>query len=370
METDTFKNCSGFTDEQITAVALARSITAGICGAILLLVLVVLVILAIRPKSRDRVCGSVKKRLTIWLTAVTVLAELFQSLSLIYYFNPHNMAFCVADGFLTQYFGFVQLLFTLWLILKFFFKVSKATKSNVHVTIDEEAMCCGYKKKMVLEVGLCFVTFIVSLLTAIPFAYSVYGPIGPWCWIRSLEAQEGCSDDTVGHIIQLVIWNVPYGLVIILILVLFIAALSLLRRVKKTCKLGVINSIVIFVFLVITFTMCILELGTCDVSLVEYVYAAWIVYAVSTPLGQLAIPLALLVAVYLPLLCKRHKGRKSRGPQTDIVTSPDSDRNSQPSDTVFVPKHEPTDTTWQSPYSDKTEEERGERTPLFDDYEK
>ena len=77
METDSFKNCSGFTDEQIMAVALARGITAGFCGAILLLVLVVLVILAIWPRSRDRMCKSVDKRLTIWLTAVTVLAELF-----------------------------------------------------------------------------------------------------------------------------------------------------------------------------------------------------------------------------------------------------------------------------------------------------
>ena len=368
METDNFKNCSNFTDDQIKNVALARSITASVCGAILLLVLVVLVILAIRPKSRDRVCGSFKKRLAIGLTAVTVLAELFQSLSLVYYFNPHNMAFCVADGFLTQYFGFVQLLFTLWVVLKFFFKVSKATTSNLKITIDEDSRCCGYKKKVLLEVGLCFVTFIISLLTAIPFIFSVYGPIGPWCWIRSLEAQENCSDHTVGHIIQLVVWNVPYGLVVVLILVLFIAALSLLRRVKKPWSLGVVNSIVIFVFLIITFTMCILELATCDVSLVEYVYVAWIVYAVSTPLGQLAIPLDLLVAVYLPLLCKHHCKAISKGPQTDIPTTPKSNRDPQPSDTVFVPKHESTDTTWQSPH--KTEEERGETRALLDDSEK
>ena len=115
METNTFKNCSGFTDEQMTAVSCARGITAGVCGGILLyiLVLVVLVILAILPQSRDRVCGSVLKRLTIWLTAVTVLAELFQSLNLRYHFNPSDVAFCKADGFLTQYFGSVQLFFAL-----------------------------------------------------------------------------------------------------------------------------------------------------------------------------------------------------------------------------------------------------------------
>ena len=304
METDNFKNCSNFTEEEIKEVALARGVTASICGAILLLVFVVLVILAIWPKSRDRVSGYVKTRLTIWLTGVTVLAELFQSLSLAYYFEPHNMAFCQADGFLTQYFGSVQLLFTLWISLTLFFEVCKASQNQQDINIDEDPRCCGCKKKTLLEVGLCFVIFIVSLLTAIPFAFGIYGPIGPWCWIRSLEPNKGCSDHTVGHIIQLVIWNVPYGVVIILILVLFIAALCLLRYIIKTCKLEVINSVVIFVFLVITFAMCILELATCDVSLAEYIYAAWIVYALSTPLGQLAIPLALLVAVHLPLSCE------------------------------------------------------------------
>ena len=113
MEVETFKNCSGFTDEQITAVALVRGITAGICGVVLLIVFVVLTILAILRKTRARVYGTVVKRLTTWLTANTVLYELTLALSLVYYFNPSNMAFCKADGFLTQYFGSVQLLFTL-----------------------------------------------------------------------------------------------------------------------------------------------------------------------------------------------------------------------------------------------------------------
>lgn len=181
METDSFKNCSGFTDEQIMAVALASGITAGFCGAILLLVLVTLLILAIRPRSRDRMCKSVDKRLTIWLTAVTVLAELFLALSLVYYFNPSNMAFCKADGFLTQYFGFVQLLFTLWISLTLFFEVCKAMCALKLDCMDKT--CCGCKIKIALEVGLYFAMFIVPAIMAIPFTTDSYGPIGPWCWI-------------------------------------------------------------------------------------------------------------------------------------------------------------------------------------------
>ena len=376
MERDTFKNCSGFTDEQVTAVALVRGITAGVCGGILLLVLVVLVILAIRPKSRDRMCGSVKKRLTIWLTAVTALAELFLALSLVYYFNPSNVAFCKADGFLTQYFGSVQLLFTLWISLTLFFEVCEAMCGLKAKCTDK--ICCGCNIKIPLEIGLYFAMFIVPVITAIPFVTDLYGSIGPWCWIRS--SKENCDEHTAGRTAQIVLWNVPFGLVALLTLVLVIAALCLLCCSFKKCKLklGVINSIVILVFLVITFAMCILEVATCDVSLDHYDYGTWVVFTVSAPLGQLAIPLALLVAVHLPLSCKNHKccTRKrhhSRRPPTEIATTPvSSDSDIKPSETEFYPEHEPTDiaTTWQSPHSDRTEEERGETIALFDDYEK
>ena len=112
MEAEIFENCSGFTEGQITAVAFARGSTATICCVILLIVLVVLTILTARQKSRLRVSGTIVKRLTIWLTAVTVLYELILALNRRYYFDPSDVAFCVADGFLIQYVGSVQFLFT------------------------------------------------------------------------------------------------------------------------------------------------------------------------------------------------------------------------------------------------------------------
>ena len=380
METDSFKNCSGFTDDQIMAVALVRGVTAGVCGAILLLVLVVLLILAIRPKSRDRMSGSVDKRLTIWLTAVTVLAELFLALSLVYYFNPSNVAFCQADGFLTQYFGSVQLLFTLWISLTLFFEVCKASCALKLECMDKT--CCGCKIKIPFEVGLYFAMFIVPAIMAIPFTTDSYGPIGPWCWIRS--SKENCNEHTAGRTAQIVLWNVPFGLVALLTIALIITALCLLCCLFKKCKpkLGVINSIVILTFLFITLAMCILEVATCDVSIDHYDYGTWVVFTVSAPLGQLAIPLALLVAVHLPLSCKDRKcstckgcrkGNRKRFP-SEIPTTPKSDRCSQDSETRFVPEHEPTDiachTAWQSPHSDQIEEERGESIALMDEHEK
>ena len=338
-------------------VVFARSIIAGICGGILLLVLVVLVILAIWPNSRDRVCGSVKKRLTIWLTGVTILAEVFQSLILVYYFNTmdlpipdsRNKAFCQADGFLTQYFGTVQLLFTLWVSLTFFFEVCEATQRPRCVNIDEDSRCCGCKKKMVLEVGLCFVMIAIPLINAILFIPDSNGSIGPWCWIQSLK--ENCSKDiSVPHTLQKVLWNVPYGLVALLTLVLFIVALCLLRRTTRRCNLGLTNSIAIFVFLILTNAMCILELTTCITLKFRCHHDTWLAYAVSAPLGQMGIPLALLVAVHLPLFCKRRRGQRER--RNEAATVHDSSNTDVPSNTEWYP-----------PHSEQAEQE--ERTPIL-----
>ena len=370
METN---NSSSFTEEEIKVVALVRGVIASICGGTLLLVLVVLVILAICPKSRDRVSGSVKKRLTIWLTAVTVLAELFLVLSLVYYHDPnicnmphnktHIVAFCVADGILVKYFGFVQLLFTLWIILTFLFEVCEATlnpRCIQNLNIDEDSRCCGCKKKILLEVGLCFVVFIVSLLTAIPFINNSGYSIEPWYWNQTLK--KNCSIRTENYdlkiTLQIGVWNVPYGFVALLTPVFFITALCLLRCTTRKCKLGLINSIVIFAFLVTTFTMCILELAACVYLQVDRcAYVIWLAHAVSTPLGQLAIPLALLVAVQLPLFCKRHKRRKRRRGQrarrNETATVHDSSNTDVPSNTEWYP-----------PHSEQAESEQ-ERTPIL-----
>ena len=76
METESFLfiNCSGFTDKQFTDVGQARHTTAAVCCAISFIVLLVLVILAIFRKLK--LCETVAKRLTIWLTAATVPYQL------------------------------------------------------------------------------------------------------------------------------------------------------------------------------------------------------------------------------------------------------------------------------------------------------
>ena len=69
----TFKKCSNLTDEQIEVIALVGDVSAAVCCAILSTVLVVFVILAILPKTRKRLFGTVVKRLSFVLIAVMAL---------------------------------------------------------------------------------------------------------------------------------------------------------------------------------------------------------------------------------------------------------------------------------------------------------
>ena len=94
--------------------------------------------------------------------------------------------------------------------------------------------------------------------------------------------------------------------------------------------------------------MCIVEVATRNSSIHDYDYDTWVVYTVSAPLGQLAIPVALLVAVQLPLSCK-HCKRESQNQEN--ATAQISSYTAIPSVTEWEPPH------------DQTEEEM--KTPLF-----
>ena len=252
MEAKIFKNCSGFTDEEITEVANLRCGLASVSCIILFVVFGVLVILAILNKSnkvgRPKVCDDVQKRLLVWLIAVSALYELFLALGIVNYFNPGSEAFCEADGLLNQYLGSVQLLFTLGISFIIFFKT--ICKSNT----EEEEGCCGALRKCccsecccggcccgvkIGEVVFWPVVFIVCLIDLIPFNKNSYGPAGPWCWIRNIE--EDCTENTAGLDEQIVLWTVPFGLVALAILVLVITVLCLLCY--ASCKYGICRGI-------------------------------------------------------------------------------------------------------------------------------
>ena len=94
--TDTFKNCYNYTDEESKAIALARGVSAAVCCGILSVVLVALVILAVLPKSRKRLCGTLMKRLTFGTIAMSVAYQLNLALQLVHYYYRDN-GYCKVD---------------------------------------------------------------------------------------------------------------------------------------------------------------------------------------------------------------------------------------------------------------------------------
>ena len=113
---DNFRNCSNFTIEQTDVITLARGVSAAVCCAILSTVLVVIVILAILPKTRNRVCGTVVKRLSFGLIAISVIQKLNYALQLVNYYH-HDEEYCKVNGFFNQYFETVELLLVLGISL-------------------------------------------------------------------------------------------------------------------------------------------------------------------------------------------------------------------------------------------------------------
>ena len=334
--------CYNFTEELLTEIALARGITATLCCVISTMVLV---ILFIRAKiDYHKVCGTVVKRLAIGLTVVSVLQQFNLALGLINHFTAGLEEFCQVNGFLNQYFDSVQRYFTLGISLVLFLKVAKGTCSwkcftgCCKNTTGHTFTCCRREINKV-EVAVYTSTFGLSLLLDwIPFVTHSYGPYGTWCWI-----QNNCSNHTAGFWEQILLGKIPFGLVALITLVLFITSLCLLRHAIKNVKLDSLLSIAFLVF------MCMLLFAQELVIPSHNGYIAWISIAISTPLCGTFTPLALLAVIHLPLssmivcACCKHQRHSECDQEEEQVTLHRSSNWSL--------LHQPSHTTWCSPHS-------------------
>ena len=345
-----FKNCSHFTDEQLTAIALFRGATAAACCVILFVVLVTLLVLV--RFHYQRVCGTVLKRLAIGFTATNVLYQLVLALHLQYYLNPQDLKFCEADAFLDQYVGSVLLLFMLEIAFVLFFKVLHVSTSWEFIDVYYEKLkeckfiCCGWKiNKMEIAIFVFAVT-LPLLFDWIPFTTNTYGPLGPWCWIRVSE--KNCSSlSRAGTLEQVWLWNLPFVAIAFLTSVLFMVSLNLLgcgiknAKVEKLAliEVGITNIIFFLTFLVLAVLWCLQQSNT---------YITWLLTAICIPLTVTVASLATLFAIHLPLsfmvacACCKHQRQKSIYAVTTVNQSTD--------------KHQPSSTTWESPHSSADDE--------------
>ena len=352
---DNFKNCYNLTVEQTEVIALVGGVSAAVSCAISSTVLVVFVTLATLPNTRNRVCGTVVKRLSFGLIAVNVLSLLNSALNLVYYYH-HDEEYCKVNGFFGTYFGAVEFLLFLGISVVLFFRIGE----KLFPTWRLFHCCKKVKEKMFTrhdmkiskpEVAIVASVIVLPLLFDwIPFTTNSYGQYATWCGIHILE--QNCSTNSAGLWEEIGLSDVPFGIVSFVILVLFVGSLCQLgygiknAKVHRLIQVGTVDYLLALTFFVSVYAFAVLVITF--IFSEGYGFISWILTAVTTPLIGTFVPLGLLVAIYLPisttciLYHKRHQYQ-----EIDNQAHEDEPNTINRSDPVDVPSH----TTWDPPHS-------------------
>ena len=312
---DLFFNCTNFTKTQVDDLALVRGSIAIVCFCLCLVTFIFELIYISRKKK-----STTLQRLFVYLTVSNLFYTAALSLHLQQFFHYDIKAqdrFCEAIGFFDQYTGSVQLLLTTGIILKLFYKVSTfccATKFSRNLILHH------YKFEAVF-VAVCFI--LPLFVVWVPFLYSgpgQYDVSGPWCWIRELK--DDCSYSNKGFLEQLFLWYIPFALISFLCLICIIAIIAFLiyihfwyRKLRTKSDVVLtenrklhtkIHVLITDMLLLLPFLMVFVLVCTVETTLVILLrnesskkvlnnYVMWMIYAVTTPIGGVVIPIAFFV---------------------------------------------------------------------------
>ena len=302
-------------------------------------------------KTRNRVCGTVVKRLSFILIAVSVIQQLNLTLQLVNYYH-YDEKYCKAHAFFNQYFNTLGLLFALGISLALFFKISPEVIPSWRSflkKVKERAFTCHNTKLTKPELATVVLMVVLPLLFDwIPFTTNTYGQVSTWCWIRTLD--QNCTTNTAGWWERFWLLYVPFGLAFFLTLSLLVATLCQLGYGIKSAKVhnyklievGIIEYLLLLVFLV--FASCLVVLFFAVRFFVpQNIFVYCFIFAISTPLIGTFIPLALLFTIHIPIsaTCKQHQHHK----RESQVHREKELKTINKSDAIDLPSH----TTWDPP---------------------
>ena len=204
---------------------------------------------------------------------------------------------CEAIGMADQYTGTVQLFFTVGVAVYFVYHSLKffCKKSNMNLGI------LGAKKvRTVLEVLFVVASVLAPAVYAwMPFTAVPYGETGPWCWIRTLE--RSCDKLKGAFWEQMGIWYIPFGIAAFFSFVaitLFLVGLCCCwPKIKKLKRQKKGEACVLIAFLCTYCLLFMIELVSFSISTKVHTdyFAVWLVYALSTPLSGVTLPIGLLI---------------------------------------------------------------------------
>lgn len=301
--------CDNETEDQRTALAVARCATSLTC---FVLGLPIVVTVCARRMFRTFLQ---RQYLYLLLSTQAHLLILAAGADRIYAdYSVHDSA-CRVLGFLTQWASLTELFFTLSIILVLHGAIIRhhllrqVVPAHLYALRARISKVDGPRIRYVLEALLVALgVFFPLAIDWLPFQRRAYGLSGAWCWIISLNGSENCTD--VGFTYQMGLQYVPVffvsatcaALTLFTNLVLCWAAYRHAgtrhhhnKRAKETTLL--------LLCIVVSYALVMPEIATRtlmhrSLSAANIPYFVFMLYAVGTPLGRLVLSFDLFVYLY------------------------------------------------------------------------
>lgn len=296
-------NCTNFTAEQLKGFNLTRSITAILCTAVIIIILLNFFL------SKSYKNSGVQK-LYIALIIGSIITEIVHAIGMEHLFQYNGQEkVCKWLGFLDNWtsvmvliLNFEVTLYLLWIVLRihnFHFKCNLLTKVD----------CL----KKIFKATFVFMPTILALpLALMPLLHDKYGVAGPWCWIRSVN--ENCSVDGVGLKYQIAYFGLQELIGVIGLIVAVIIYMAFCRGVpaftvifQRLMKQTLILTIFQFVYIaIVTFQFINIWFATALMSHHQY-EALLFMHAFLIPFGHLILPLGWQFSFFSTKCCRcRH----------------------------------------------------------------
>lgn len=157
-------------------------------------------------------------RLNLYLCIVAALHSIATVTGAAAYFPMQDSsysysAYCVWSGFTYQQ--------TLWMVLTTFLVIFV----DIYIRVAWQKETTRFEKLYVL------IIFIFPLFfNWIPFIDSTYGPVGPWCWIRTINFDDKCSIHIQGIAWQAFLAYIPLTILCVAVIVLYILMIHAIYR--------------------------------------------------------------------------------------------------------------------------------------------
>lgn len=212
-------SCSIFGERRYTNVAIINAILSGVS---LLACLLSLFVILLFKKWKF-----FNQRLVLYLIISATLLSLAVVMHKTDYtsdYDGNNRRFCIFTGFSSH--------LALWMI------IDAITAVTLYVFFI--GVFNVFTEKY--EYAYVFFIFVFPFTHAwIPFIKDAYGRSGVWCWIRTVDPIN-CKPFKFGVVLQLVLFYVPFFLILAILVALYLITLCKLHRKSKHWKAGLETS--------------------------------------------------------------------------------------------------------------------------------